>query len=336
MLMAGKQITQINDPLTKIQPEYLYHAIRNPKPAHESAIRQLRQVKALDENRYRQLKKQLPYVVCGIFNPPVRRTENFAWIDHFMVDIDHLSEKEIDASSLREKLCTDSRVKLLFSSPGEDGLKILFQLSEKCYDPGKYSFFYKLFVRNLSQQYGLEQVIDTRTSDVARACFISIDDDAYYNDQCTPVTLNNFVDLENPFAMHQLMGKIKKEEKELSAISSDPDIEPVDPDDEALRQIKARLNPNARLKREKIIHESDEVAQQVGSIIETMQQYNIETTEVQSIHYGKKFRFRLGKKQAEINLFYGKRGYSVVKTPKQGTDSEMGELCSQILQEMLS
>ena len=336
MLMAGKQITQVNDPLTKIQPDYLYHAIRNPKPQHESAIRQLRQVRALDENRYRQLKKQLPYVVCGIFNPPVRRTENFAWIDHFMVDIDHLSGKEIDAGSLRDKLCADSRVKLLFASPGEDGLKILFQLSEKCHDPGLYSFFYKLFVRNLSQQYRLEQVIDTRTSDVARACFISVDENAYYNDQCTPVTLSHFVDLENPFAMHQLKGEIKKEEKESSEVSSDPETGPIDPDDEALRQIKARLNPNARIKKEKIIHESEEVAEQVGSIVETMQNYNIETTDVQSIHYGKKFRFRLGRKQAEINLFYGKRGYTVVKTPKQGTDNEMGDLCAQILNEMLS
>ena len=70
MLQAGKLVTQLNDQLVKVQPEHLYHAVRNPKTSVAAAIRQLRSVRAIDENSYRQLKKQLPYVTCGIFHPP--------------------------------------------------------------------------------------------------------------------------------------------------------------------------------------------------------------------------------------------------------------------------
>ena len=50
MLQAGKLVTQINDPLTKVQPDYLYHAVRNPKAAIASQIRQLRIVRDIDAN----------------------------------------------------------------------------------------------------------------------------------------------------------------------------------------------------------------------------------------------------------------------------------------------
>ena len=91
MLQAGKNVTQLNDPLVKIQVEYLYQAVKSPKPEMAAEIRQLRMVKTLDNRRYTQLKKNLPYIVCGIFNPPVRKGENFAWISHFMLDFDHLA-----------------------------------------------------------------------------------------------------------------------------------------------------------------------------------------------------------------------------------------------------
>jgi hypothetical protein len=60
MLQAGKCIYQSNDPLKKVPPDYLYHAVKNPKPNIESAIRQLRLVKNIDLKRYQALKRDLP------------------------------------------------------------------------------------------------------------------------------------------------------------------------------------------------------------------------------------------------------------------------------------
>ena len=214
MLQAGKNVTQLNDPMVKIQVEYLYQAVKSPKPEIVAEIRQLRMVKTLDNRRYTQLKKNLPYIVCGIFNPPVRKGENFAWISHFMLDFDHLAEKGIVVETLRTTLSNDPNVKLMFVSPGDDGLKVLFQLSEKCYDKGKYSLFYKLFSKKFAIQYNLDQVIDSSTSDVTRACFMSVDPEAFYNQDAVPVEMINYLDFDNMDQVMEISSILKLEEKQ--------------------------------------------------------------------------------------------------------------------------
>jgi hypothetical protein len=333
MLQAGKQITQPNDPLVKIQPEYLYHAVKKPKSDVEAAIRQLRLVRTIDENRYRQLKKQLPYVTCGIFNPPYRRTENFGWINHFILDIDHLGQKDMDPETVKARIAADPRVKLAFVSPGQDGLKVLFALTEKCFDPAQFSLFYKIFARSFSETYQLQQVIDKQTSDVARACFVSHDPDAYFNPAPDEINISAFVDFSNPLSVFELKSEIKREEKE--TVTEKGDAPPRGPDDEVLAAIKARLNPSFRAKREKIIFVPEEMENTVAQIVDHLQNNGIETREVVNIHYGKKFRLVLGHRQAEINVFYGRKGFSVVQTPRQGTNSELNAICAQLISEIL-
>ncbi len=333
MLQAGKSITKIDDPLVKIQPDYLFHAVKNPKPEVASSIRQLRKVYAIDENRYRQLKKQLPYITCGIFNPPYRRTENFGWINHFMLDIDHLTQKDLFPDKVKALISKDKRVKMAFISPGEDGLKILFALKEKCYDPACFSLFYKVFTKAFSETYHLQQVIDQRTSDVTRACFISHDPDVYYNPDSEEINMTAFVDFSSPLSVLEIKSEIGREEKTVKMEKTGEP--PPGPDDEAMAVIKSRLNPSFKVKREKIIFVPAEIERTVAQIIEHLQRNTIETREVINIHYGKKFRLRLGLHEAEINVFYGKRGFSVVQTPRHGTNSELNTICAQLISELI-
>ncbi|MBW6537764.1 MAG: hypothetical protein K0B11_22335 [Mariniphaga sp.] len=333
MLQAGKCIYQTNDPLTKVSPEYLYHAVKNPKPAVASAIRQLRLVKNIDTKRYQVLKRDLPYVVTGIFHPAVRRTENFAWASHFMLDIDHLSVKEITPGQLKTKLAADARILLMFASPGEDGLKILFRLNEKMYDAARYSLFYRAFVDKFSAQYQLHQVADTRTSDVTRACFVSCDPEAFYNPDAETVIAENFIDFNNYLEIKQLKTELK--EKEVEAKEKFPPETKPELEEEALEKIKKTLNPNFKPKREKQIFIPEEIEQVTNTLVEQMLEKGVTTTEVCAIHYGKKFKLALGRKQAEINLFYGKKGYSVVISPRNGTDSELNKICAQLMAEWL-
>ena len=58
-------------------------------------------------------------------------------------------------------------------------------------------------------------------------------------------------------------------------------------------------------------------------------------TEVCDIQYGKKFKFRLGLKLAEVNVFYGKRGFKVVKSPKSGTNDELNGLMVELIEDYL-
>lgn len=335
MIQAGKNVTAINDPLMKIKPEYLYHKLINPDAEISSRIRQLRVVRQVDPKQYSQLKKMLPYVVCGLFNPPYRRTEHFAYTEYFMLDIDNLSERDISVGALRAKLQSDARVMLCFLSPGEDGLKVMFRLKERCYDAGIYSLFYRLFAKQFAAQYHLEQAIDARTCDVARACFISMDSQAYFSQEAELVDIGAFMNEDNSSELFQAKKELDREQHERPKqvdkleTASGPDVE-------ALLKIKSLLNPRLKnLVEKKEAH----VPEELDSLMNRLQPYLVEAgmliTEVVNIHYGKKIRMKVNFREAEINLFYGRKGYSVVQSPRRGTNDELNELCALLIQQFL-
>lgn len=331
MLLAGKNIQSASDKLVKVTVDYLYHGVKNPKPEISAKIKQLRIVRDLDRKRYSYLKKQLPYVVCGTFNPPFRRLENFVFIEHFIVDLDHLSEKEIDITSLRNKLKEDNRLVMMFLSPGEDGLKLLFNLKERCMDAGIYSIFYTKFVQSLSLQYGLEQVIDTSTSDASRACFISMDESVFYNPNAERVNISDYINLEDTLSLFDTAKDKKKTVVKTNAIKTDNEKLPTDPDKDTLNEIKMLLGTKIREKKEKLVF----VPEQLNEIIEDLkifiEEKGITVYEVSNMQYAKKIKCKLGTKKSEINLFCGKKGFSVVQSPSCGTSSDLNELVAQII-----
>lgn len=333
MILFGKNITSTDDPLVKVPVEKIYHALRNPKSETTAHIRQLRIVRNIDKKRYSQLKRQLPYMVCGIFSPPFRRSENFAYIEYFILDIDHLSDKGISVTDLSSRIEKDSRVVLSFVSPSEDGLKIMLRLSEKCYDKGLFTLFYKVFAKQFAHQYDIEQVIDSQTCDVTRACFVSIDPDAYYNSKAETIDINNFLPSGNPTAMLDLSNKLSHEEKNTSSAPvANPEPEPkADVDNEVISNIKAILNPNAVKKKEKMVFVPEQLNEIIAELQAFIEDTGITVSEIVNISYGKKIRMRLRMRQAEVNLFYGKRGFSVVKSPRTGTDDELNEMMSQLI-----
>lgn len=334
MIMVGKNVTAKDDALQKIKVEYLYHKLIHPDAVIESKIRQLRIIRQLDPKQYSFLKRQLPYIVCGMFNPAYRRTENFGYTEYFIVDIDHIGEKEMSVSELRTRLIADTRVVLCFLSPGEDGLKLLFRLNERCYDAGIYTLFYKLFVLQFAKKYGLEQVIDARTSDVARACFVSIDAEAYYNPEAEVVDLNTFMNIEDTSELFRIKKQLEND-KLLPAKQNDTALQRT-PDDDALKQIRALLNPGGRSltpKREAFIPQ--ELNELMEKLVPHIEQAGIAVAAIENINYGKKLKMKMGLKEAEINVFYGKKGYSVITSPRRGTNDELNALMAQLIEQYL-
>ena len=323
MLSFGKHITQKDDLLHPLEVQQLYNYIKQPDEATLLLINRLRLVQTIDKKQYGVMKRELPYIVCGIFSPPYRRIENFGTIENFIIDIDHIAEKGFQLNTLRDKLSGDSRVMLCFVSPGEDGLKLLFRLSEKCYDAGQYSLFYKTFVRTFAMQYGFEQVVDTVTSDVSRACFMSYDPDIRYNPAAEPVKMNDYVDFDNPFVIGEIRHEIKQEEKKTPIEKPEKPV----PDDAAIAFIKERLQAKTRIPRQKPqVFVPVELEQILEKLLQYIGESGIQVENVENIQYGKKFRFRAGLTLSEINLFFGKRGFSVVKSPKQGTSEQLNDL----------
>lgn len=337
MLWAGKNILSTSDKLVKVNEDYVYHTLQNPKVELASKVRQLRAVRDLDKKNYSILKRQLPYLVCGTFSPPYRKTENFAFIERFIIDIDHLSEKGFDTDSLREKIQSDPRVMLVFTSPGEDGLKVLLALSERCYDAGIFSLFYKEFVNRFSVQYGLDQVIDSRTSDVTRACFMSMDANVYFNPQPELVDMRQYVNLNNPVSMFDMKAKQKKEEEEAKKKSeeqADAGSKPeIDPDKETMQQIKILLEgKKAELKIKNEVYVPEQLNEIMDGLTKFIDDQGITIYETINIQYAKKLRCKMGLKLAEVNLFYGKHGFHVVQSPRSGTSKELNAIVAEIIQ----
>lgn len=335
MISAASNIRDINETLKKMPIRHLYDVIRNPKECTKSLLRQLRVVKQLNPSQYASLKRQLPYFVCAMFNPPYRKTENFAYTEYFIIDIDHVSEKGLILDDLFKTIAKDPRTSLCFRSPGGDGIKVIMKFSERCYDVGLYKMFYKVFLVKYSRQYGLEQVVDTRTCDVTRACFLSADEDAFFNPDAESVVISEYL---NPDADISLAFDLKKEaDKEICEIERrntrehDPE-----PSKDALTKIRETLKMPTRQVLPKV---EAYVPKELENIMEGLKKYvegkDITLTSVASIQYGKKLKFIVAMRKAEINLFYGKRGFSVVQSPKTGTDKGANELMVDVINSFL-
>lgn len=335
MISYGNNIKSADDKLGKVPVRTVFDCIRNPKPHIEALLRQLRVVRQLDASQYTKLKTQLPYIVCAMFDPQVRRTENFAYTQYFIIDIDHISQKDFTVDDLRKKMESDPRTLLCFKSPGGDGLKVMMKLSERCYDAGLYKAFYKTFAIKFSAQYGLDQIIDTHTCDVARACFISADSQAYFNAEPETVDLNAFI---NPDENPQLAFDIKHEGDKATekADKAAQKAHAPEPDADILKSIREKLDPRIKGKQQK---KEAFVPLELKSIMEALREYITEkglvVDEVIGIQYGQKMRCHVGVRKAEVNLFYGKHGFSVVQSPRTGTDSAANELLADTVNSFL-
>lgn len=335
MLLAGSNIQSQTDVLKPISVEHLHKSLISPKPDIESRIRQLRIIRQVDDKLYARSKKLLPFFVCGMFNPAIRRSENFAYTSYFVVDLDNLSEKQIDLSTLRSKVEADPRVMLSFVSPSEDGLKLLFRLKERCYDAGLYKLFYQEFVRKFSVQYHLEQVIDARTCDVSRACFISIDPLAYYNQDAEPVDINDFLKTDDSTSMFDLKHEQDQIEKEQSRQQKEEKPSgPAEPEEDELAHIKELLQmqrkraPELRLP----IYVPERLEQIIEGLRTFVEDQGMTIYDVQNIQYGKKIRGRLGNRLAEVNLFYGKKGFRIVQTIKGILSPELNDILAELIE----
>lgn len=332
MISCGNNIRSTEENLQKVRVDYLYQCIRVPRTDVAEKIARLRIIKELDAKMYATQKRELPFFVCGMFTPAFRRKENFAYTEYFVLDIDHVQEKGYDLGELKQRLVSDSRVVLCFISPGQDGLKLMFKLKSRCYDAGIYSIFYKLFASMFSKQYNLQQVIDDRTCDVSRACFMSIDPDVYYNPVAELVDWEQIVNEQNSMALFENVKQVEEEQHQLGKESAKDELVSNEPGAETMQRIKSLLNP-ARAKKEKI--KEYFVPGILNDIIGDLKRYIEETgaivTEIRDISYGKKIGVQVGLKFAEINLFYGKRGFNVVKSPKQGTSEELNAVVAELV-----
>lgn len=338
MLSAGKNITSPSDELSKIHLEQAYTVIVNSKNSVAEKVSLLRELKTIDTNAYKKSKTNLPYMVVGCFHPMHRLKVNFSFAEHLILDIDQIPQKGLDLNELKNRIAKDLTVALLFDSPGGDGLKVIFNLAERIYDASYYSAFYKKFAWIFAQKYALETLVDFKTHDVTRCCFFSHDAHAHYNFMAVNIKPTDYVNEDEILALkdiQKLDKDIQKTIEEKTKGASVPNYEKPEINDETLLQIKRKLNPNYRPPVKKHIYEPPQLDEVMDKIAEKLSANQIELIDSKSIHFGKQLRLKSSHYSAEVNIFYGKKGYSVVKTTKSGTTPELTELCYQLLCDIL-
>lgn len=334
MLQYGLQITKAGDPLQKINLQRLFLGISKPKQGFRDLIEQLRMVRSMDEKQYKELKKQLPYFVCGIFQPPIRRKEHFALTHYFILDIDHLERANLSVETTMENLQQTPNVALLFKSPSGDGLKVLFRLTEPCSDQSLFSAFYKLFASRFAEKNGLQEVIDYRTSDVTRACFLSFDANAYFNPNSEPIDMALFIpDLDFAAAEKDLKAA-NTLVKKAQVAQNQQDRQQMD--DEVLQKIKAKLHPKYNKPKKKNYFVPPQIDKALAEISDQLQTFDLQLIETQPISYGRKMKIANAGIWAELNIFYGKKGFKVVKTTKTGSNATLADLATQVIDQILA
>lgn len=337
MIRLGKHVTQVGDQLYDISLDKFHKALINPEGDVAALQRRLQAIRAMDPAQYRKMKTTLPYVVCAQFHPKVRRKENFLFADRFLVDIDHLSEYELDMEELRTRFSTDNRVELMFTSPSGDGLKILFRIEPKITDAAYYVVFYKAFCLSLEKQYQLGPALDHKTHDVSRCCFVSFDPLAYYNPEALAIAPESLVNKDSFFEMEQVQQeavKIQKVHQEQAKASNQTEkINPTqDLPDEVLAFIKEKTGQLARKNAGgKYYEQPEELETVMVRLREYLQEINAQIESVKPISYGRQLKITSTAIWAEINVFFGKRGVSIVATTKSGSHREFGKTLTEYL-----
>lgn len=338
MLLIGKQITTPGDLLQTVAVENVFKAIISPNSTVATLQKRLQAIRMIDEQQYRKLKTALPYLVCATFQPKLRRKENFLYTERFIVDIDHLSAYNLDLPVLKNTLASDPRVELLFTSPSGDGLKALFVLSEKISDSGYYALFYKSFCIKLAAQYQLGGAVDTKTNDVARCCFVSFDPEAWYNPRPQLVEASEYLPEDGDMGLDRLLAQIKETEKETAAQKKELGIETAAKAplaDDILNNIKEKVGVRLKKAPEKTYIQPAELDEIMTRLAQQLQEVDATILKMTPIHYGRQVKIGAGPYWAEVNVFYGQRGASIVGTTKTGSNRELCETLVALLKSQL-
>ena len=95
-----------------------------------------------------------------------------------------------------------------------------------------------------------------------------------------------------------------------------------------------QLNPKAQVEQHSA-YVPDQLNEIIAELKLFIEETGLQVTEIINIQYAKKIRARLGQKESEVNLFYGKRGFSIVISPRLGTNEELNELLADLVKTFL-
>ena len=326
-LSFGHQITAQAETLRTVSLVEIVNLVRTDA-ALQHLTGRLRKLAAFDRNAYRTAKTNLPYGVGSTFTDGIRRLESLEAATYFVLDLDHCTGLD---GRVPDSLRADLSVALAFVSPSGEGLKLFFRLLEPCLDAKAFSAAYRNFAGDFGVRHGFVKSVDLRTADATRACFLAHDADAHHNPDAMPVDWRPWLPDVQP-ADNDLFGC---DSDHPAALRKPADERPVD--ETAYRHVLRSINPNTPSRRPKQTFVPDELTALTPALREICHQLGWELTELAPLNYGLKVAVKQGLRRAEVNVHYGKKGFSVAISPKTGTDPALAHLLyGQIYQRLFS
>lgn len=305
----GDNIQQSEALLQPVEADEIAGRIRGDASLRDD-IERMRRVKAIDQKAYGRLKVRLPYFCCSRFTGNRRRAEFFEGAMAFVVDIDGCGGSAEELKVWKQRIKADERVWWLFDSPGGDGLKVVLRLASLCGGAKPFSDFYKAFAYEFAAMHGLADYIDHRTFDCTRVCFLSYDPGMWVNPTPQPIFWESY---------HTTLN--------LAEAPAEPSLNEshhIRPD--VYAEILKKLETQARPRPAKELYIPKALNWVLPEVRRALEAQHIEILIERDIQFGKKLELQHGKDFAEINLFYGKKGYSVVLVPKRTHHEHLGKL----------
>ncbi|MEA5259545.1 CRISPR-associated primase-polymerase type B [Arcicella aquatica] len=325
-LSLGFAITSASETLQRVMIEDIVALISGEKTSSlKQEVARLQKLRTIDKTAYRNLKTRLPYLVGSVFKGNNRRAENLEAVNFLILDIDNLSDFD---GQIPEAIKADDTVMLAFVSPSGEGIKVLFRLESTICPTDGFQTAYRDFAENFGVKVGLTGFVDLKTSDVSRACFLSYDENVYFNPSAIAIKL----ELNNDLVLFETDDQ---NDSDIQVMEKPMVKEKSVVNQTAYKAILKEINPNTLTRPKKDIIVPNEISLLEPELEKLCTNAGFVLLEKQPIQYGIKIMAKQGYRKAEVNIFYGKKGYSVVISPKTGTDKDLNELLHGILYNFL-
>lgn len=320
MFSLGHNIRQ-NPPeaMGFVAPEALVSWLRDAGHGLAADTQRLRKVRQIDKTAYTAAKLSLPYIVGSSFREGLRHRDHFEAVGYLCLDLDDCFTSEATRGNLVERIVGRDDVLLLFVSPSGLGLKVWLRLLTPCTDANAYKEFYRDYATAFAEAVGLVGKVDLRTCDATRACFLAHDPDAYYN----PFALS--LDWEARLRTQELPLNASEQSRTDQTAARPSEGRPLTPEIyDALRRV---VNPKASTRGPKPPPFVPEILEQLPNELRpALHAVGLQLEAAVPIQFGLQLRCRGALRLAEVSIFYGKRGFSVVKSTRSQTDPALNQV----------
>jgi len=313
----GMLVKDNQTPLQRIDFVTIGEIIKNGFHGIQEKTKILRQVVRISDDRYRYMKTQLPYLSCSTFMNNIRKYENFESACGWILDIDSKVALEAD---LAQKIKSDERIALSFTSPNGYGMKLFFLFDHPWRDKLNYSTAYKSFSQKFALDYGIMENIDLKNCDVSRVCFLCQDEKVLINPAYLCIDPLEYIFQPSLFLTEQ---------KEIIQKNEDEGI-PAD----IYKNILYRLGTKPKPTQSKPLV-PDGLFQIIESITELLKEHDIEVVKKDEVQYGIKIEALHHNNRGEVIIYCGKKGYTVVSSARKGVHHALNEIMKQILENYL-